>query len=302
MLYEEVLRRASTLKHNEILMVFNSSPALLNPTRLYDCLDKIITQFNKRFSAKAVVAYSSLSSYKEEVHSFMNTFHDVDWPVFNDDFFPFAPHINEWFTGVYSTRSGFKREIREFTMFTTAANQLLSFNSIQAYYKQNPTDSPEARIASTQKNLINTAQDLLVTQSILVSNEVVTGTFSDGTAQDYRKFKKDALSRSVPVVAGIIEKQLSDMGLNITKLDYCVINSADKVNLGCPVLGNVNQTSTLVVYNPSLVVVKNLEIAANRLPMNGSEYYTVSLWNYEKQIWELLTLELICRNPLGTVC
>lgn len=119
MLYEEVLDRVASNKHDQILLVFNSSPALLNPSKLYETIDKILQNFQSRFGKKANATFSSLNNYVKSVQQYTGI---VDWQVFNNDFFPDAEKVNEWRSGVSSTRSSLKKEIREFSQFTSAAN------------------------------------------------------------------------------------------------------------------------------------------------------------------------------------
>ena len=70
----------------------------------YDNWDKIIDYINARTEEFGVrIQYATLDDYFQAVNK-----ENVDWPVYTDDFFPYADNSDAYWTGFYTTHSALK--------------------------------------------------------------------------------------------------------------------------------------------------------------------------------------------------
>jgi hypothetical protein len=71
-------------------------------------MDPLVKRLNQKYGDRANFFYSTPNNYLKAVHATNTT-----WPLKTDDFFPYADQPHTYWTGYFSSRPTFKKNVRE---------------------------------------------------------------------------------------------------------------------------------------------------------------------------------------------
>jgi hypothetical protein len=99
--------------------------------------------------------------------------------------FPYSDHSNDFYSGMYSSRPGFKKHIKDGSSALHASSKLLALRAIS----QSTTD---AEIAE----LLKVEDELLDIMGVVQDHHAIAGTTSEFVTDDYRYHLGKAMSHS----------------------------------------------------------------------------------------------------------
>jgi len=148
-LVSELKRRSNWYLAKHLFVTGGDDFRWQNAKVQYDNWDKIIDYINERTSTYGVrIQYATLDDYFQALNK-----ENVDWPVFHDDFFPYADNYDSYWTGFYTTHSGLKGLIRESSSELRATEILAldaSFSNPSQEFKGDPHLVEPLRWASAE--------------------------------------------------------------------------------------------------------------------------------------------------------
>jgi hypothetical protein len=56
---------------------------------------------------------------------------EVEWPIYESDFFPQFTDMDEYWSGFFTTNSPFKKRVRNYSAFVQASANYLSLNALK---------------------------------------------------------------------------------------------------------------------------------------------------------------------------
>jgi len=107
-LVNELIRRSAWYRTNNLLIPGGDDFRWQNAAVQYENWDKLIDYINARSSTYGVtIRYSTLGEYFDALHA-TNT----EWPIYENDFFPYADGSDAYWTGFFTSHSELKGYIR----------------------------------------------------------------------------------------------------------------------------------------------------------------------------------------------
>ena len=87
---------------NHILVPFGDDFKFKNAARQFSSMGNVIAALNRRTELKIHARYSTLSEYFSAVHD-EATKKSIQFPLYNQDFMPYADNGDSYWTGYYTT-------------------------------------------------------------------------------------------------------------------------------------------------------------------------------------------------------
>mmetsp|Transcript_108487 Transcript_108487/g.149945 ORF Transcript_108487/g.149945 Transcript_108487/m.149945 type:complete len:153 (-) Transcript_108487:1896-2354(-) len=141
----------------------------------------------------------------------------IEFNDFHGDLFPYYKVPRMVWSGYYTSDPYIKKWIRFLSSANHAFGQLNSFKVIL-------TDDADH---------LNATQSILDTKAIMQHHDAVTGTHTNITGDDYQIRIHQALDMAYEQQKVDIIEQASLTGLNITGLEYCVLQNTTDGRLFC---------------------------------------------------------------------
>ena len=98
----------------------------------------------------------------------------VEWPVKQDDFFPYSSDPHWYWSGFYSSRPAFKKQVRDASAAWGAHSKLLARKAIDLGTKDNEIDS-----------ILKAHHSLLDGLGVSQHHDAITGTAKQYVTNDY---------------------------------------------------------------------------------------------------------------------
>lgn len=107
-LVSQLLTRSNWFRSSHLLVPGGDDFRWQNAKVQYDNWDKLIDYINARSETYGLtIRYATLNEYFEAVHQ-----ENIEWPVYENDFFPYADNAESYWTGFFTTHSELKGYIR----------------------------------------------------------------------------------------------------------------------------------------------------------------------------------------------
>ena len=137
----------------------------------------------------------------------------INWTVKTDDFFPYADCPHCYWTGYFTSRTGFKRLERLSSSFLLAARQIMSL----------PENQTTMAKALDDNN--NPLFDLEDASGIAQHHDAVSGTAKQHVANDYTKRLQSGINKAASFIEAKMKRLIlvnaSDGGSILDNLSYC---------------------------------------------------------------------------------
>lgn len=111
--------------------------------------------------------------------------------------FPYSDHSNDWYSGMYSSRPGFKKHIKDGSSALHASSKLLALRAITQ--SKNDTDISE---------LLKAHDGLLDIMGVVQDHHAIAGTTSEFVTDDFRFHLGRAMDKNDEVYAKVLGEML----------------------------------------------------------------------------------------------
>ncbi|XP_074275154.1 putative alpha-mannosidase At5g13980 [Silene latifolia] len=224
---DAALSQANVTRTNHIMWTMGTDFKYQYAETWFREMDKLIHYVN--LDGRVNALYSTPSIYTDAKYAANEA-----WPIKTDDFFPYADHINAYWTGYYTSRPALKRYVREMSAYYLAARQLEYFVG--------------------KSNLGHSTDALADALAIAQHHDAVTGTEKQHVANDYAKrlsmgYKEaealvassiDCLTQSSPAT-GCLNLTTKFQQCPLMNISYCPASEIDLAR---------GKNLIVVVYNP----------------------------------------------------
>eukprot|EP01114_Cavostelium_apophysatum_P015022 TRINITY_DN4014_c0_g1_i1.p1 TRINITY_DN4014_c0_g1~~TRINITY_DN4014_c0_g1_i1.p1 ORF type:complete len:832 (+),score=225.18 TRINITY_DN4014_c0_g1_i1:499-2994(+) len=159
--------RSAFYRHNKLLIPFGDDFAHRQAYNSFVNMDKMIKYVNENPKYNMHVQYAFLSDYVKAVNGL-----NMEWPVFEGDFFPYADNGNSFWSGFYTSRPQLKSFVRSSDALLQSAEQIYAFSRALGV----PFDSA---------NAFDQVDTLRQATSIATHHDAITGTSKSWVVDDY---------------------------------------------------------------------------------------------------------------------
>ncbi|XP_066256477.1 lysosomal alpha-mannosidase-like [Euwallacea similis] len=207
-------------------------------------LDKLIYYVNQRQEngSKYNLVYSTPSCYVKAVHDEAEAKNKNEWPLKQDDFFPYASDPHAFWTGYFTSRPTVKRYERVGNNFLQVCKQLYALADL----------GPEDR---ADLNVLREAM------GVMQHHDAITGTEKQHVADDYEKHLELGFQECELVTTAAINKLLNQT--------LITLNTCHLLNISeCSETETKDKEFIVTIYNPLSRKVDKVV----RLPVLGSAY------------------------------
>jgi alpha-mannosidase len=178
------LEIANATQGSDIMLTMGSDFYYSNAHVWYKNLDQVIHHVNRDGRVNAF--YSTPEQYAATKLSYNNSHDDdkgkIEWPVKDDDFFPYSDSAHSMWTGYLSSRPTCKAYIRSATALLAATRQVIAYTSDVF----NSNEKKKKRDAG-RKTTIAASGVLEEAVSLNQHHDAVTGTARQHVANDYNR-------------------------------------------------------------------------------------------------------------------
>lgn len=232
-------------------------------------LDKLIYYVNQRQAtgSKYNLFYSTPSCYIKAIYDETNN--KKNWPLKQDDFFPYASDPNSFWTGYFTSRPTIKRYERLGNNYLQVCKQLYALADL----------GPEDRVD------LNALREAM---GVMQHHDAITGTEKQHVADDYARQLDRAMDECDIITTAAINKLLESPNITLTP---CPL-----VNISQCHYTETQKLFVVTVYNPlSRPVDKIL-----RIPIKGNSYGVNDSQGYKYPV-QLIPIPDFIRNIPGRV-
>jgi len=158
-----VVQRTAWFRHKKLLIPYGNDFAHWQAVNSFANMDKLIKYVNANSEHYGMtMRYAHVSDYVSAVHAL-----NIEWPVFEGDFFPYNDGPNAFWSGYFTSRQWKKHYLRQ------SDARLASSEALLAYSKN--------RTAQVDMNSLRLAT------AINTHHDAVSGTETDACSNDYNR-------------------------------------------------------------------------------------------------------------------
>jgi len=167
---------------------------------------------------------------------------NLEYPVKTDDFFPYAKANHFYWSGYYSTRPGFKKQVKETSAMFTAQSNLAAEKVIE-----------EGVTPKEIEDIMDSNFAMLDALGVAQHHDAITGTGRQYVNNDFQYRLQQGLDKSRITYKSQLKSKLEkDFGITLENKDIlaCTGTQNDTVT-DCPVYKNKDKTDMLVIVHNS---------------------------------------------------
>ena len=179
--------------------------------------------------------------------------------------FPYSDHSNDFNSGLYTSRPGLKKQVKDGSASLHASSKLYA----QKVVNQDTTDEEVASILKQKDNLLDA-------MGVMQHHFAITGASAQFVTEDYQYHLSKAMNEN----NGLYHKELAnrllqETGIKASKLQTC-IGASNSTVIECPISDKDNEN-----HQEFIVVVQN------QISQSSKQFIRVNLPNnkYEAFIW-----------------
>lgn len=250
------------------MLMWGDDFTFMNAGAQFKNLEKIIEHCNKIGTVNMNFMQSTPQTYVNALK-----FENVEWPTRGDDLIPYASDPARYWTGIYSSRPGLKKSLRD------ASTQFGGHSHIfaRSVLKLNQT---EERI----NEIMDANFQLLDALGVGQHHDAATGTVKEYVANDF----VNRIQKGLDVSRKVYDKEIIDIlssqfGFTAKpeSIQHCTGSQNDTVH-DCPMEANKAKKEILVtVQNQQVRALRQLI----RILLPGA-YYKPQIWSTKKNTFE----------------
>ena len=203
----------------------------------YENLEKIIKYANANNKYNITFKLSSVGEYLDAVHK-----ENLTFGVRHEDGFPYSGNDRDYWTGFYTSRPTFKKQIRDFSAFMNAEQRLMSMQAMKGKFSK-------SNAAANDK--------MMQTLSVMLHHDAISGTEAQYVVYDYIRMMSEAIDGSRDTYKELL---LEKLGKKFDKVYFCKTLSCNQTD--------VKGDFYLIAHNPASVVNQQMM----RVKLSGKDY------------------------------
>jgi alpha-mannosidase len=250
---QDALKQAADTKTDHQLWAAGTDFQYQNADHWYHNLDKLIHYVNQNGTVNAF--YSTPTIYTQAKFDA-----DVAWEVRkDDDIFPLADNAHHYWTGYFTSRPSFKKQVRISSNLLNAARQMEVLSGISAADVNLPTTRPSPTVGDSFTDSLEGAT------GVATHHDGMSGTSKQDVSDDYQQRMSES---SFEVEAGVALALQRLMGTEVD-LGHCNCNTAGNcLNISVCAFTTEKDDFTVVAWNPLGQATRSLM----RLPVVGDAW------------------------------
>jgi len=186
----------------------------------------------------------------------------IDWKIKNDDFMPYADVDHGFWTGYFTSRTGFKRLERVGSSFLLAARQIESMHRVGV------------NVGMGDCKCMQPLYDLEDALGVSQHHDAISGTAKQHVADDYAKRLHAGIDKAASYVSKKIKKMLfneSDLEIYFNDIMFCQLLNETKCEVSERASKDDDYVIFIVVYNPLATIHQTVIGIPIEMPRVGKE-------------------------------
>jgi alpha-mannosidase II len=163
---------------NHLLVPFGDDFKFKNAARQFSSMGNVIEALNRRTELKIHARYSTLSEYFSAVHD-EATKKAIQFPLYQQDFMPYADNGDSYWTGYYTTRPTLKAETRN------ADATLRSADLLYVLGRHDKTFDAHKLVNFNFEDEFKNIRSLRENAALVLHHDAITGTARQTVVRDY---------------------------------------------------------------------------------------------------------------------